>query len=389
MRVMICGAGLAGLSTALFLHRTGHEPILIERAPELRGEGYMIDFIGSGLDVCERAGLWAAIERIHYPIARIVVVDTAGRERYSVAYETLRDRVFHGRHFNFLRGDLERVLYEQVRDHVEIRFGVTIDRFQDLGSEVVVELSDGRSLTVDVLVGSDGVRSRVRELLFGGGDSCWRSLGMHTAAFVMPSRPAAIQGQDFSTLTVPGRQVSVYPIQGNRLATFFLHHADGPAPRDHAAKLAELRRVYAGLDWVIPDLLAACGDVSDLYYDEVAQIELPKWSSGRVVLVGDACDCVSLVAGQGASLAIAGGYVLARELAAAGGNLPAALDRYAVRLQGGVARKQRAGRKTAGWFLPKGRTKLAMRDLAMRMATTRIGGWALRRQIAADSLPLE
>jgi 2-polyprenyl-6-methoxyphenol hydroxylase-like FAD-dependent oxidoreductase len=95
---------------------------------------------------------------------------------------------------------------------------------------------------------------------------------------------------------------------------------------------------------------------------------------------------VSLLAGQGASLALAGGYLLARELDRARGDVPGALKRYATFLQAGVRRKQRAGRSTAGWFLPKSRARLAIRDLMTRMATTHIGGWLMRRQIAGDSL---
>lgn len=386
MRVVICGAGIAGLTTALFLKRAGHEPILIERAPGLRGEGYMIDFIGSGIDACERAGLMPAIEKIHRPIDRLVVVDEEGNDRFGIDYPELRERVFRGRHYNFLRGDLERVLFDALEGRVEIRFGRTVMNARNTAGEVVVLLDDGAVLHADVLVGADGLRSEVRRLAFGEGAGFWRSLGLHTAAFTLDTTPPEIGRHDFSTLTVPGRQVSVYPIEDGRIATFFLHHADAPAPRKRSDRLGELRDVYAGLGWVVPQLLAAADSATDLYFDDVAQIELPTWNESRIVLVGDACSCVSLIAGQGASLAMAEGYVLARELTATPDDILGALRRYGAALRPGVARKQRAGRKTAGWFLPNGRAKLAVRDLALRMSMTRVGAWLMRRQISGDSL---
>jgi 2-polyprenyl-6-methoxyphenol hydroxylase-like FAD-dependent oxidoreductase len=101
----------------------------------------------------------------------------------------------------------------------------------------------------------------------------------------------------------------------------------------------------------VPDVLAHCPPAGALYYDQVAQIDMPQWSTGHVVLVGDACQAVSLLAGQGASLAVAGAHLLADELAGAS-DVPEALRRYHARLAPAVAAKQAAGRRTAEWFCP-------------------------------------
>ncbi len=79
------------------------------------------------------------------------------------------------------------------------------------------------------------------------------------------------------------------------------------------------------MGWVIPRLLEKCSEANGIYFDSVSQVVLPAWSKGRVVLIGDACHCVSLVAGQGASLAVAGAYVLYQELTRPGSTLAAAL----------------------------------------------------------------
>jgi 2-polyprenyl-6-methoxyphenol hydroxylase-like FAD-dependent oxidoreductase len=109
---------------------------------------------------------------------------------------------------------------------------------------------------------------------------------------------------------------------------------------------------------------------------------MPAWSIGRVVLVGDACGCVSLVAGQGASLAVTGAYILAEELGAAQGDTAAALARYEGRLRPTVEKRQIAGRRLARWFVPDGRTRLVVRDAAMRIATNTLTSLLLKRRFA-------
>ena len=78
MRVLISGGGIAGLTLAFWLKRGGHDPLVVERSPALRDEGYMIDFFGSGYDVSERMGILANLERIHYQIPRLTFVDASG-----------------------------------------------------------------------------------------------------------------------------------------------------------------------------------------------------------------------------------------------------------------------------------------------------------------------
>jgi 2-polyprenyl-6-methoxyphenol hydroxylase-like FAD-dependent oxidoreductase len=387
VNVLISGAGIAGLTLAFWLVRNGHAVTLVEKSPALRDEGYMIDFAGSGYDVAEKMGLLPDLETIHYPIPRLAFVDARGREKFSVGYAALR-RLADGRHFNFMRGDLQRVLYAKVRDDIRLLFGTTAESFRQEGpgARVSVQFSDGATGEFDLLVGADGVHSPMRQRLFGEEGRFSRFLGYYTAAFILADRPRAVRPDALYTLTVPGRQVGVYPIRGERVATFFFHKAQRPVP-DFSVETAvrELRTVYGGLDWVVPELLERC-DRTGMYFDEVAQIELPRWSAGRVVLVGDACQCVSLLAGQGASMAMAGAYILAEELAAAGGDLPGALRRYEEKVKPAIEKQQRAGRRMAGWFVPDNQVRLVINDLLTRMVEWPVAWRLLRRLMAPESI---
>ncbi len=127
-----------------------------------------------------------------------------------------------------------------------------------------------------------------------------------------------------------------------------------------------VREAYSSLGWVVSRALARCPTSSEVYYDQVAQIEIPQWSRGRVTLIGDACQAVSLLAGQGASLAVAGAYVLGEQLASAD-SIDAALTRYQQQWQPLMAEKQQVARRGIGWFLPSSSLQLWQRRIILKL----------------------
>ncbi len=385
MRILISGAGIAGLAAGLCLNQTGHDITIVEKAPSLRDDGYMIDFFGAGYDASERIGILDKLAEIHYPISRLVFLDGRGLESVAVAYPVLRN-ILGNRHFNFMRGELERVLYFEIADAAPIRFSTRINWLHFQEEKVSAEFTDGGSETFDLVIGADGTHSNVRQLIFGEEERFARFLGYYTAAFIINQSPESLDiGNAFYTMTEPGRQVGVYPIRGNRLATFFIYKADRPIEAfssDSARE--ELHRVYGSMGWIIPELLEHSENTS-IYFDEVSQIELPGWSRGRVVLLGDACQCVSPMAGQGASLAVAGAYVLARELTEAPNEVLLALARYQQKMKPHVEAIQKAGRRIAKWFVPESRWRLAVRNNVLRLADSSPGQYFFKRFLSATS----
>jgi 2-polyprenyl-6-methoxyphenol hydroxylase-like FAD-dependent oxidoreductase len=383
MNVLIVGAGIAGLASSFFLQRSGHNVTLVEKAPALRDEGYMLDFFGPGYCACERAGLLSDLKKIHCPIARLTFLNQRGRESVSVPYADIR-KVFSGRHLNFMRGHLERLLYDKVKDRVEIRFATTIASFEQT-TNVRIVFSDGTVESYDMLVGADGVHSEVRSLAFGAEQQFARPLGYCAGAFVMDDAPPGFErSQACLMLTVPGHLASIYPIPGGRCATSFLYRSDRcTQPSSDVQFISRLREGFGDADSIVHGVLRAPS--SEPYFDSVAQIQMPRWRHGRVVLVGDACQCVSVMAGQGASLAVAAAYVLAEEIAGAPDDIAAALRRYEIRVRPGIEQTQAAGRKFASWLVPDSEARIFVRNLLMRASQWPGTQALLRRALAAEN----
>ena len=380
MKAIICGAGIAGLTLAWWLERAGWDVIIVERAPGPRAAGYMMDFYGSGYDVAELMGLLPELEAIHHAIPELAYVDRDGGRVAGISYATF-SRIQRGRLRNVMRGDLERMLLTALPPAVEIRYGRSIDAVELHDEHVAVLLTDGARERADLLVGADGIHSRVRRLVFGAEQRFVRELGAHTAAYIFADGALrdSLEGR-FKMISAPGREAGFYPLPAGQVAAFFVHRASDAALPE--SPRAELARVYGDLGWTVPAALRHCPE--SIYYDRVAQVEMPHWSQGRVVLVGDACQAVSLLAGQGASMAMGGAYVLAQMLAERT-TVERALARYEARMKPAIGRKQAIGRRTANWIVPRRQWHITLRNTLLQLGEMPGLAWMLRPVLSAGS----
>jgi 2-polyprenyl-6-methoxyphenol hydroxylase-like FAD-dependent oxidoreductase len=222
-------------------------------------------------------------------------------------------------------------------------------------------------------------------------------LGYYTASFTFAVDDAASASPShaddaaplrFASFTVPGRQVAVYPLTRDRAAAFFVFRSAPLAIewRDRGAQLAILRQVFDGAGWRAPELLERAGSARDFYFDSVGQVRLPSWSRERVTLVGDACGCPSLLSGQGASLAMAGAYVLAGELNEAAGGHRSAFARYEQLMRPHVEERQARATRFASSFLPSSALGVVTRDAVTRlMSSRRVAAWFVSRVLNAPA----
>ncbi|HEY3692898.1 MAG TPA: FAD-dependent oxidoreductase [Pseudonocardiaceae bacterium] len=365
MKVVICGAGIAGLTLAHRLDTLGWDVVLLEKASGPRTQGYMIDFFGIGYDAAEAMGVLPRLTELGYHIEEMSFLDETGRRRAGAQVAGFV-RAMGGRMLSIMRPDLELALRELLSATVDLRFATSLRHVDADPDGVRVTLSDGSTLEADLLVGADGIHSTVRRLVFGEEPNFLRYLGFHTAAFTFDDPLVLDEVHDRFCLTdTTGRQMGFYALRDGTLATYTVHRTPDPTLPDDAQ--AAVRRAYGTLGWIAPRALAHCPPADQVYYDQVAQIEMPQWSQGRVALVGDACQAVSLLAGQGAALGIAGSYVLADQLTTAD-SIEAGLRRYEQLMRPVVEDKQQTARKAARWFCPEAAWQLRVRRVAMKLS---------------------
>ena len=324
VRIAISGAGVAGAALAHWLHRTGHNPTVIEQAPKFRTGGYMIDFWGVGYQVAKRMGIEDPIRAAGYQVELLRSVGSRGQVKADVHVDVFR-RMFGDDLTSLPRGDLAAAIYTTIEDNVETIFGDSIATVDAHSEGVRLTLDSGAARDFDLLVGADGLHSNVRRLVFGPDEEFEHYLGCKVAACVVDGyRPR--DDLVYVTYGSPGRQLGRFALRGDRTMLLFIfragHDSAGVAPKD------QLRNEFSDVGWESRDFLAALDDVDDLYFDVVSQIRMDDWSRDRVVLIGDAAGCISLLGGEGTGLAITEAYVLAGELARAGADYRRAFDAY-------------------------------------------------------------
>lgn len=185
---------------------------------------------------------------------------------------------------------------------------------------------------------------------------------------------------------LPGRQLCRYALRDGR-TTFFFVFIGPPEPykgrMDKPEQIAALRQAFGEAGWECPAILDTMNCSNDLFFDAVSQIRMDRWSNGRVALLGDACFCPSLLAGQGSALAMAGAYVLADELEAAGDDYTLAFENYQKRFKPFIDEKQEGAVRSAGWFAPRTQLSVQVRNLTTRLMNMRlISSWMVKRMFA-------
>lgn len=363
MKVLIVGAGIAGPTLAFWLHEAGHEVALIEHAPQLRTGGYLIDFWGAGFDVAERMGIVPELRARGYVFTEARAVDRNGRKIASFDPSAVMES--NERYVSIPRTDLASVIYDTLDGQVELILADTVRELDDDGARVRVTFESRSTRDFDLVIGADGLHSRVRKLAFGPDEQYEKYLGMVVAAFDAEGYP--IRDELIAMMYADvGFQAIRLSFRGDATLFLFSLRHDGEVPTERAGQEALLRAKLAGKGWEVPDMLDLMTQAKNFYFDSVSQIQMPSWSSGRIALVGDSGACPSFLAGQGSALAMVEAYVLAAELARTD-DYGQAFARYEERLAPLIRSKQQAAQGLGLAFAPKNSFQLFVRNTIMKM----------------------
>ncbi|HWT51731.1 MAG TPA: FAD-binding domain [Caulobacter sp.] len=363
MKVLIVGAGIAGPTLAYWLLKGGHEVTLVEHAPKLRSGGYLIDFWGAGFDVAERMGIVPELRKHGYTFTEARAVDRTGRKVASFDPSVVIES--NDRYLSIPRADLATVIYDALDGKAELIVDDTVRELDDDGERVRVTLESGTVRDFDLVAGADGLHSRVRRLAFGPDAQYEKYLGIVFAAFDAEGYPFRDELVAMMHAEVGFQAIRLSFRDDATLCLFTLLH-DGVFPTDRASQEALLRAKLADKGWELPTMLDVMSSAKNFYFDSASQILMPSWSTGRVVLVGDAGAAPSFLAGQGSALAMIEAFTLAAELAGTD-DYSQAFARYHARLAPLIRSKQKAAEGLGLAFAPKNRFQLFVRNTVLKM----------------------
>jgi 2-polyprenyl-6-methoxyphenol hydroxylase-like FAD-dependent oxidoreductase len=360
--VIVIGAGLGGLAAAVAARRAGADVMVFERRREGAREGLGLGLWTSGTTALDRLGVRQAAFADFPTISRIVIRDQAGR----LIKEVLDHRL--GRDAPLLAVIVERHwLLETLLSALgasRVRFDMEFVKFEQEASEVVAHFADGRTERADLLVGADGLHSRVRHQLHPQAKP--RSLQVVAWRGITTLPPNGIQIGTGSETWGRGAVFGLHPMDQGRW--YWYASATNADSRSRSLPLGdrdELLRRFHGWHDPIEQAIRAT-DTDSLVRTPLYDLDpLTKWGNGRVSLLGDAAHAVSPALGQGGCMALQDAVALGaciRERATTG----AALEAYERRRRRHARSIARASRLWSALLHSRSPTVYRLRDLFMR-----------------------
>jgi 2-polyprenyl-6-methoxyphenol hydroxylase-like FAD-dependent oxidoreductase len=379
--VLISGGGIAGPALAYWLRAAGFAVTVVERAPEPRPGGQTVDLRGAGRTVVAHMGLMDRARALSVQQRGFALVDAAGRITARLPANSFGGEGIVSE-IEILRGDLGRLLYDATAADTEYLFDDTVIRLDQDDDGVTATFERTAPRRFGLVVGADGPHSVVRSLAFGPESDCVRPLDLHTAWFTA-TEEMDLDGW-YQMYNVPGGLVaSARPGRLDGEVKAGLSFRSPPLAydrRDVDAQRHMVARRFAGAGWQVPRLLKAMRTASDFVFDTMGQVHLDRWSRGRVVLLGDAGYCATPLSGLGTSLALVGAYVLAGELAAAGGDHRIALRNYDRTMRPYVRRAQQLPPGGVSGYAPSSALAIRLRSVSMRS----MNRWPIRNMLASQ-----
>ena len=336
-KVLITGASIAGPTLAYWLHKHGFEVTVVERAAALRLGGQNIDVKGPALEIARKMGLEEQIRAANTTEIGIRFVNTNNKLLAEFPKDSALSMT---QDLEILRGDLVNILYEHTQKDVLYLFNDYITQVQESEHDITVTFNSGKTETYDLVISAEGIGSSTRKLVFGE-ETEFKFLGLYTAYLTIEKAPTDSRWARWCN----ARGGIVYMLRpdnygSTRASVTFL----GPEKDYKARSVAEQKQVLVermrGTGWESDRLINEITRTQDLYFDKVSQVKSPRWSKGRVALIGDAAYCATPIAGKGTDLAMSGAYILAGELSIAE-SYQEAFDSYEKKMRPYVEKSQK------------------------------------------------
>ena len=364
MKILIVGGGVAGLTLCGLLEQRGFRPTLIERASEFSDVGYVIVVWPSGSRILKGLGLYESLQQRGCAFTKYNISNSKGKIINNYCIDPVVEK--YGSIISIYRPDLIEILSSAVSED-SIKMNTTVVSLKDDKDGITVVLSDGTEQTYDLVVGCDGIRSRIRKDIFG--DIPLRYSGMSGWGFWTASDIGATDG--IVEYWGRGKFLGIWPTR-ERLAVFTSVRTKPDTYSGMDDRIEDIRRNFGEFAGVVPDILRDLDDPRNIYYDQYNDIRMNNWSRGRVVLVGDAVHAILPNAGAGASMAMESASVLAEELCRTDSrNYAHAFLQYESRRKGRVNKVQNQSRIMGKFIYTQSGALSSIRDYLARLYSSR------------------
>ncbi len=308
MKVLIVGAGIAGLTLAAFLKRKGIGCEIIEKAKKFDSVGFTFGIWYNGRRILEKLGVEKEFDKKGYSVPDYYISRGNGKlirlchfDEFVKKYKPLKTQI--------VREDLHKILLK-ASEGIDIKMGTTLKSVKELENSVEVHFSNGSQRSYDLVVGADGINSSVREKVFGNGflhHNGWRGW------FFWSDKNNSFPEGVFE-MWEPNQFFGVFPHGGKKVCTYLARPFDRHKKDYSKNRLKMFKNHFVDLTWQVPKMVENIKNPEDMIITDLAHVNMKKWFKGRVILIGDAAHAMEPFAGMGCSMALEDAFVLSEEL---------------------------------------------------------------------------
>jgi 2-polyprenyl-6-methoxyphenol hydroxylase-like FAD-dependent oxidoreductase len=360
--ILISGASIAGLSTALWMNKLGYRVTVVERAAAPRTAGGAVDFKGGTVDIIKRMGIFDQLKSHRLNVEQVVFKNAADITEGFIDL-TNEAAPLPDDEIEIERDKFIGILFDSLKNDVEFVFNDRISALNETGQAIEVIFEKGPERTFELVLGCDGLHSGVRKLCFGHEAEYIHFLKAYFSITIV--NKLLVKQKTMQMYNVPDKAIMLNAYN-NKTDIIFCFFSENEIPynyRDAGQQRTIISEQFAGLSWRTAELLDEVQHSANFYFDKFCQVKMPSWTKGRVALIGDAGYCASPAAGMGASLSVTGAAALADALQKYNGDFNLAFKDYNTNLRPFIEQVQaRAELNITENFIPRTEEAIQLRN---------------------------
>ncbi|SDI70355.1 2-polyprenyl-6-methoxyphenol hydroxylase [Chryseobacterium taeanense] len=349
--IVISGGGIAGLTAAKLLSKQGHKVIVLERAASFSKSGFLISLKSFGVRIMDELGLAEQLQQASSPSEFVNFRESNDTIIQGLSYEKMNENI--ERSVLITRGGLHHVLYNDLKDEVDILFSCSVEKLTYDENKVNILLNNGNLLEADLLIVSEGLRSTTRQNYFP--ESTLEDFNV----LYMGGRLKEHHSYEVGKFNIyMNKMLSIYPIASDEIAIQCYIHDKGDLASIQNKADEILRTSFTGYNKDVQHLLDRFVNNGLMFIDKMGMINSTTLVNRNVVLLGDAGYCPTALSGMGASLSIYGAKALAHFIYENPNNLKTACANYDTIMQPIIQKFQGNAKNNAASFIPDSEEKL-------------------------------